>query len=114
MAEFRCIGCGAVKESEKSCSCPVCGYKMLKTPYEREQALRQEIRDFLRKLRLTEVTEDSLEFFREAPLEETDADDGKKKAKIIPKSQMISDSLTIKRFRDMFALRPRRKCSSNG
>jgi len=87
MAEFRCIGCGAVKESEKSCSCPVCGYKMLKTPYEREQALRQEIRDFLRKLRLTEVTEDSLEFFREAPLEETDADDGKKKAKIIPKSQ---------------------------
>ena len=47
MAEFRCIGCGAVKESEKSCSCPVCGYKMLKTPYEREQALRQEFRDCL-------------------------------------------------------------------
>lgn len=43
MAEFKCISCGAVKESEKSCSCPVCGYKMLETPYDKDEALRREI-----------------------------------------------------------------------
>lgn len=89
MTEFKCISCGAVKESEKSCSCPVCGYKMLETPYDKDEALKREIRDFIGKLRLTEVTGDSFEFFREVPLDETDDDDddGKKKVKIIWKSQ---------------------------
>ena len=90
MAEFKCISCGAVKESEKSCSCPVCGYKMLETPYDKDEALKREIRDFIGKLRLTDVTGDSFEFFREVPLDETDEDDdddGKKKVKIIWKSQ---------------------------
>lgn len=89
MAEFKCISCGAVKESEKNCSCPVCGYKMLETPYDKDEALRREIRDFIGKLRLTELTGDSFEFFREAPLDETDEDDndGEKKVKIIRKSQ---------------------------
>lgn len=89
MAEFKCISCGAVKESEKSCSCPVCGYKMLETPYDKDEALRREIRDFIGRLRLTEVTGDSFEFFREVPLDETDDDDddGKKKVKTIRKSQ---------------------------
>lgn len=89
MAEFKCISCGAVKESEKSCSCPVCGYKMLETPYDKDESLRREIRNFIGKLRLTEVTGDSFEFFREVPLDETDDDDddGKKKVKIIWKSQ---------------------------
>lgn len=90
MAEFKCISCGAVKESEKSCSCPVCGYKMLETPYDKDEALRREIRDFIGRLRLTEVTGDSFEFFREVPLDETDDaddDDGKKKVKTIKKSQ---------------------------
>mgnify|MGYP000009358207 CR=1 FL=1 len=89
MAEFKCISCGAVKESEKSCSCPVCGYKMLETPYDKDEALRREIRDFIGKLRLTEVTEDSFEFFREVPLDNTDEDDddSDKKVKIIRKSQ---------------------------
>lgn len=89
MTEFKCISCGAVKESEKSCSCPVCGYKMLKMPYDKDEALKREIRDFIGKLRLTEVTGDSFEFFREVPLDETDDDDddGKKKVKIIWKSQ---------------------------
>ena len=89
MAEFKCISCGAVKESEKSCSCPVCGYKMLETPYDKDEALRREIRGFIGKLRLTEVTEDSFEFFREVPLDNTDEDDddSDKKVKIIRKSQ---------------------------
>ena len=89
MTEFKCISCGAVKESEKSCSCPVCGYKMLEMPYDKDEALKREIRDFIGKLRLTEVTGDSFEFFREVPLDETDDDDddGKKKVKIIWKSQ---------------------------
>ncbi len=90
MAEFKCISCGAVKESEKSCSCPVCGYKMLEMPYDKDEALRREIRDFIGRLRLTEVTGDSFEFFREVPLDDTDDaddDDGKKKVKTIRKSQ---------------------------
>ena len=90
MTEFKCISCGAVKESEKSCSCPVCGYKMLEMPYDKDEAIKREIRDFIGKLRLTEVTGDSFEFFREVPLDETDDDDdddGKKKVKTIWKSQ---------------------------
>ena len=87
MAELKCINCGAVKESEKSCSCPVCGYKMLEVPYDKDKALRREIRDFIGKLRLKEVTGDSFEFFREVPLDENDDHDGEKKVKIIRKSQ---------------------------
>ena len=58
MAEFKCISCGAVQESEESCICPVCGYKMLEMPYDKEEVLKQEIRDFIEKLRLTEVNGD--------------------------------------------------------
>ena len=87
MPDYRCIGCGAIKESEENCSCPVCGYKMLEMPYNKDDALRREIRDFIGRLRLTEVTGDSFEFFREVPLDENDDHDGEKKVKIIRKSQ---------------------------
>ena len=86
MAEFKCISCGAVQESEESCICPVCGYKMLEMPYDKEEALKQENRDFIEKLRLTEVNGDFFEFFREVSSDKT-GDDGKKKVKIIRKSQ---------------------------
>lgn len=86
MAEFKCISCGAVQESEESCICPVCGYKMLEMPYDKEEALKREIRDFIEKLRLTEVNGDFFEFFREVSSDKT-GDDGKKKVKIIWKSQ---------------------------
>lgn len=86
MAEFKCISCGAVQESEESCICPVCGYKMLEMPYDKEEVLKQEIRDFIEKLRLTEANGDFFEFFREVSSDKTD-DDGKKKVKIIRKSQ---------------------------
>ena len=102
MAEFKCISCGAVKESEKSCRCPVCGYKMLEMPYDKAEALGREIRDFIGKLRLTKVTGDSFEIFREVPLDDTDEDDNsEKKVKIIQKSQddtRFPDFYTIQRY----------------
>ena len=57
MAEFKCISCGAVKESEKPCSCPICGYKMFETPYERAEIFRKEIKDFIAHLKLSEIPE---------------------------------------------------------
>ena len=65
MAEFKCISCGAIKENEENCSCPVCGYKMFKAPYDRSDVLRREIRDFIGKLRLAAIPGDALTFYRE-------------------------------------------------
>lgn len=67
MAEFKCISCGAVKESEKPCSCPVCGYKMFETPYERAEIFRKEIKDFIAHLKLSETPEQSFEIYRKEP-----------------------------------------------
>ncbi|MBP3646452.1 MAG: AAA family ATPase [Clostridia bacterium] len=100
MAEFKCISCGAVKESEKSCSCPVCGYKMVETPYDKTAVLRREICDFIGKLRLKEITEDSFEIFREDSMDQS-GNDSEKKAKIILKTQddkRFPDYLTIQRY----------------
>ena len=65
MAEYKCISCGEIKESEESCSCPVCGYKMFETPYERDEVLRKEIQGFIGKLRPSEISDDSFLVFRE-------------------------------------------------
>ena len=67
MAEFKCISCGAVKESEKPCSCPVCGYKMFETPYERAEIFRKEIKDFIAHLKLSEIPEQSFDIYRKEP-----------------------------------------------
>ena len=67
MAEFKCISCGAVKESEKPCSCPVCGYKMFETPYERAEIFRKEIKDFIAHLKLSEIPEQSFDIYRKVP-----------------------------------------------
>ena len=64
MAEFKCISCGAVKESENSCSCPVCGYKMFEVPFERSEVLRKEIRNFISCLKLNEVSFKTLSLSR--------------------------------------------------
>ena len=56
MAEFKCISCGAVKESDKQCGCPVCGYLMFKPPYDRTEILRKEIQNFVLRLRPCEVS----------------------------------------------------------
>lgn len=67
MAEYKCISCGEIKESNKACSCPVCGYKMLALPYEREEVLKKEIREFVGGLRLKEIPKDGLDIIRKVP-----------------------------------------------
>ena len=64
MAEYKCICCGHIKESKKECTCPECGYKMFKTPYDRSDMLRKEISHFLSKLRVTEIVEWLFDFHR--------------------------------------------------
>lgn len=66
MTEYKCISCGEIRESAEACSCPVCGYKMFETPYDRAEILRKEIRDFAARLRLGEVSDKSFVFFRKA------------------------------------------------
>ena len=67
MAEFKCISCGAVKESELPCSCSVCGYKMFETPYERAEVLRKEIIDFISHLKVSEISYDFFNIYRQVP-----------------------------------------------
>jgi len=62
MAEFRCISCGALKESDSSCSCPVCGYKMFQTPYDRKSILISEIERFIARLEVKSVLREDLVF----------------------------------------------------
>lgn len=65
MSDFKCISCGEVKANSKECSCPVCGYKMFETPYDRATLLKSEIRSFVCRLRLTEIADESLSCFRD-------------------------------------------------
>ncbi len=67
MKEYKCISCGAIKESEEPCGCPVCGYKMFETPYDRSEVLRKETRDFVSKFKLSELSFDLLDIFRQVP-----------------------------------------------
>ena len=99
MAEFKCISCGETRESEKSCNCPVCGYKMFQTPYDKKATLRREIQDFIGRLRLTELLGDSFECFREVPSGKPDKD-GKEKTEIIYKKEdhRFPDFLTIQDY----------------
>lgn len=62
MAEFKCISCGAVKESDSVCSCPKCGYRMFKMPYDRKDKLTAEIEDFISRLEVTSVIRENLAF----------------------------------------------------
>lgn len=47
MAEYKCIACGEVKQSDKECMCPICGYMMFMSPYERKDIFISEIRKFI-------------------------------------------------------------------
>ena len=62
MAEYKCISCGKVRESEDSCSCPVCGYKMFETPYDRTGILTSEIERFFSSLEIQTVKREDLVF----------------------------------------------------
>lgn len=62
MAEYKCISCGEIKESENPCSCPMCGYKMFEMPYERKNVLASEIDNFISRLEVTTVVREDLIF----------------------------------------------------
>lgn len=65
MPEFKCISCGEVKTAEGRCSCPVCGYTMFEMPYDRGLLLQRQIKDFVYRLRLVEISDGMLEIYRE-------------------------------------------------
>ena len=62
MAEYKCINCGKIRESESSCSCPVCGYKMFESPYERKSVLISEIERFFSCLEVQAIKREDLIF----------------------------------------------------
>ena len=62
MAEYKCISCGEVRESESCCSCPVCGYKMFETPYDRRGILISEIERFFTSLEVQTIKREDLIF----------------------------------------------------
>jgi SpoVK/Ycf46/Vps4 family AAA+-type ATPase len=62
MAEYKCISCGEVKESDSPCTCPVCGYRMFETPYDRSFILISEIESFLSRLEVKSVARSDLVF----------------------------------------------------
>lgn len=64
MPEFKCISCGAIKESEKQCGCPVCGYLMFETPYDKADVLKKEILKFISGLRVNEVADNRIDIYR--------------------------------------------------
>ena len=86
MGEYKCISCGATKNSEKTCSCAECGYKMYETPYERRELLRSEIRNFIARHKYVRVKPDDFEVFRNVPTgkdKETEED----RYKYVPKKE---------------------------
>ncbi len=62
MSEFKCISCGAVKESDAQCSCPDCGYQMFESPYDRRNVLISEIARFISCLEVRSITREDLIF----------------------------------------------------
>lgn len=64
MIEYKCIACGHVKESEDTCSCTECGYKMFPTPYDRKTVLASEIQSFIKALMISEIKDEYLVYFR--------------------------------------------------
>ena len=63
MIQYRCIYCGAVQESESSCKCPVCGYKMFPQPVNKTQVLKSEIQFYISSLQLRQISPDLLKHY---------------------------------------------------
>lgn len=62
MATYKCISCGEIKESDCCCSCPMCGYRMFETPYDRATVLRGEIENFFARLQIKSIMREDLAF----------------------------------------------------
>lgn len=63
---YKCIQCGETRESEESCLCSTCGYKMFKLPYDPQQVMVQEIVGFIKSLE-KEGAKLSCSFYRIEP-----------------------------------------------
>ncbi len=87
MAEYKCICCGEVKQREKSCTCSKCGYKMYPMPYDRKQALADEINAFVKHLMLSEINPKEIIFSRQEPAQRNGSSDDEPKMVIIPKDK---------------------------
>ena len=72
MEMFKCISCGAEKESEEACSCSVCGYRMFKVPYVRSRILIKEIQNFIGHLKLSDLEDSAVRYYRKVPPKKAD------------------------------------------
>lgn len=86
MATYKCIGCGAIIESESDCRCSECGYKMYMAPYDRTELLKKEIRDFVKHLKLDQIKDDSLRAYRKVS-KGKDKETGEELFEVILKSE---------------------------
>ena len=87
MTEYKCIACGHVKESEDTCSCTECGYKMFPTPYDRKTVLASEIQSFIKALMLSEIKDEYLSYFRMVLKKKAKTEDEKDEYEKILKSK---------------------------
>lgn len=62
MKKYQCIACGTVKDCEKSCMCPICGYMMFPQPYDRSEVIISEIRRFVERIVAQKIEVQSLPF----------------------------------------------------
>ena len=62
MLTYKCINCGEIKESDGTCICSVCGYRMFEMPYDRKEVLRSEIERFIASLEINKINRDDLIF----------------------------------------------------
>ena len=76
MKTYRCINCGQAKESQQSCNCPVCGYKMFEEPSERSDVLRREIVCFIEHLRLDKLQYRDFDIYRPDPKKKAQTGNG--------------------------------------
>ncbi len=73
MPAYTCISCGNTRESDKSCTCPDCGYRMFPAPFERRRVLIDEINGFVGKLTTVTITDEDLSFSRRETAGDRDA-----------------------------------------
>ena len=86
MAQYQCVRCGAIRESESRCTCSVCGYIMAPSPFDRKEVLRDEIKRFICHLRPEKTSDQDLQCFRTEPTGKKNAN-GEALYRIILKAQ---------------------------
>lgn len=86
MAIYECICCGATIEGKKTTNCSICGYKMFESPFDRRTLLKREIQNFLKLLRIKNISCDSFHVFRRVSKEDN-RKTGKQTVSYIRKSE---------------------------